>query len=116
MRNILQFVLILSLLFSTACVTLSGAERCALIGQIQSGTHLGARTHISSYGDTIYSYSSPSYDPICKIPETDRERDMLAKITPVAEEKRKKKNTEFLIWLGSLPLIVIVVALFRDWE
>ena len=71
MRNI---VMIFSLFCFTACTTLNGAERCALLGEMHEGTQIGTQTNVSSSGGYVYSYNTPTYNPICKKPKTEEEK------------------------------------------
>ena len=99
MKNI--FSIFISLWFLTSCTTLNSAERCALIGQIHEGTHIGTRAQFGQIGNSFYSYPVTSYNPICKIPKTNEEKARVADILPQAKEKQKQRNTELTITYGA---------------
>lgn len=108
------FSVFLSLGVLASCTTLTSRERCALIGQIQTGTQIGTQTHVGSVGSTIYSYNTPSYNPICKIPSTDEEKIQVANLLPQAKEKNKKRNTELWVTYGAIiitPLLLLPLML-----
>ena len=112
MKNCSKCFLILSLVSVTACTTLTGSERCALIGQVQEGTQIGTQTHVSSVGSTIYSYNTPSYNPICKIPKTEEEKARVVDIFPQAREKRAKIRQERMIsWAGVFGVLILSILL-----
>ena len=111
MKNKLLFgLLVFSLFHFVSCTTLSGSERCALIGQIHEGTQIGTQTNISSSGSSIYSYHTPSYNPICKRPKTSEEKATVAELLPIAQEKRSQRAREQWIAYGGLLGILILAA------
>ena len=93
---------VLSLFHFVSCTTLTGAERCALIGQIHEGTQIGTKTNVSSTGGYVYSYNTPSYNPICKKPKTPEEATTVAELLPIAQEKQRKKNVERWVTYGGI--------------
>ena len=102
MNPFLRLFLTLSLIFFTACTTLTGPEKCSLLGQVQQGTQIGTQTHVSSIGTSVYSYNTPSYNTICALPKT--------------ESKKKQRNKEYMIYYGSmfgLLIITTIIALDR---
>lgn len=112
MRSLSKCFLILSLISFTACTTLTGVERCALIGQVQEGTQIGTQTHVSSVGSTVYSYNTPSYNPICKLPKTEEEKARVADIIPIAKEKQGKMRQErMMYWAGVAGALVLSLFL-----
>ena len=102
--------LLLSLIAFTACTTLTGAEQCALIGQVQVGTQIGTQTHVSSVGGSVYSYNTPSYNPVCKLPKTEEEKTTVTELLPVAQEKRKQRTTEQWAWVGGSLILLILLS------
>ena len=108
----LSGLLVVSLLPFVGCTTLSSAERCALIGQVHEGTQIGTQTHVSGYGSHVYSYSTPSYNPICKRPKTSVEKTTIAELLPIAQEKQRKRNKEQIIFYGSTLVIALLPLLF----
>ena len=113
MRNIFHFFLVLSFIGFTACTTLNGAEQCALIGQIQEGTQIGTRTNVRSFGDSIYTYHTTTYNPICKIPKTVEEEEFVSDLYPIAKDKKDKRNKELLLYyvgamVGAFGLWIVV--------
>ena len=112
MKNkFLSSLLAVSLLPFVGCTTLSGAERCALIGQVQEGTQIGTQTHVSSYGSSVYSYNTPSYNPICKIPKTTAENAIVTELLPIAQKKQKKRDTEQAIAYGSILIVTLLAVI-----
>ena len=112
MNHFLKCFLILILFFGTACTTLTGAERCALIGQVQEGTQIGTQTHVGSVGHNVYSYNTPSYNPICKLPKTEEEKAQVADVIPIAREKQSRiKSERIMYWAGVLSLLIVSVLL-----
>ena len=112
--------LIFSLFCFTSCTTLTGAERCALIGQTHEGTQIATQTHVSSVGGSVYSYNTPSYQPICKNPKTTEEKEIVADLIPIAKQKQSKKNTELMIAyasiIGGLILVLFLTTQDRSYE
>lgn len=104
----LSGLLVVSLFPFVGCTTLSGAEQCALIGQVHEGTQIGTQTHVSGYGSHVYSYSTPSYNPICKRPKTSAEKATVAELLPMAQEKQRKRNKEQIIFYGSVAVIALL--------
>ena len=84
--------MVLSFIGFTACTTLNGVEQCALIGQIQEGTQIGTISNVSSVGDSIYTYNTTTYNPICKIPKTEEEEQAVSELYPIAKDKQDKKK------------------------
>ena len=112
MKNkFLSSLLAVSLLHFAGCTTLSSAERCALIGQVHAGTQIGTRTHVSSYGSSVYSYNTPSYNPICKIPETSEEDNIVAEWLPIAQEKQRKRRMGAIITSGITIVVTLLAAI-----
>ena len=112
MKNkLLSSVLAVSLLSFVGCTTLSSAERCALIGQVHAGTQIGTQTHVSSYGSSVYSYNTPSYNPICKRPETSEEDNIVTEWLPIAQENQRKKRIEQSITGGIIIVVTLLIAL-----
>ena len=111
-KKFLSGLLILSLFHFVSCTTLTGSERCALIGQIHEGTQIGTQTNVSSSGSYVYSYNTPSYNPICKKPKSQEEAATVAELLPIAQEKQKQKN--MARWatyggiLGGLLLLTVI--------
>ena len=109
MKKLFSLFLILSVLSFTSCTTLTGAERCALIGQVQEGTNLGTSMVTSGgYGYGVYSYPVETQNPICKIPKTDEEKAMVADLMPTAQAKKKQKNQELWIAYGAMIFVLIL--------
>ena len=114
-KRLLSGLLVLSLFHFVSCTTLTGAERCALIGQIHEGTQIGTQTNVSSSRGYIYSYNTPSYNPICKKPKSPEEAATVAELLPIAQDKQKQKNMEQ--WaayggiLGGLLLLAVIGSL-----
>ena len=116
MNPFLRLFLTLSLIFFTACTTLTGPEKCSLLGQVQQGTQIGTQTHVSSIGTSVYSYNTPSYNTICALPKTEEERKAVQELRPTAESKKKQRNKEYMIYYGSmfgLLIITTIIALDR---
>ena len=112
MKKIFSLFLIFSLLIFTSCTTLTGAERCALIGQIQEGTNISTQMATTGYyGGGIYSYPVETQNPICKVPKTDEEKAVVTDLLPTAQAKKKQKNTETWIAYGSLFAVLILSAI-----
>ena len=112
MKNKFLFgVLVFSLLHFVSCTTLTGTERCALIGQIHEGTQIGTQTNISSSGSSIYSYHTPTYNPICKRPKTPEEKATVAELLPIAQEKQRQRTREQWIGYGSLLGLLVLAAI-----
>ena len=112
MKCLSHCFLFFSLLSFTACTTLTGTERCALIGQIQEGTQIGTQTHVRSTGGSVYSYSTPTYNPTCKFPKTEEEKAAVAELLPIAKEKQKKRNKEDIIyWVSAFAVGIGVLLL-----
>ena len=110
MKNkLLSGLLVFSVLYFAGCTTLSGSERCALIGQTHEGTQIGTQTNIRSSGSSIYSYNTPTYNPICKKPKTQEEKATVAELLPIAQEKQSQRLREQWIAYGGI-LGVLVLA------
>lgn len=108
-----RFVLLLCFLSFVSCTTLTGAERCALIGQIQTGTQIGTSTNIQSIGDSVYSYKTTEYNPICTFPKTTEEKETVEKLSPIAKEKHKEsiQETYVVSFFGMVfALAVVLIA------
>ena len=112
-KNVFSLFLIFSLLLFTSCTTLTGAERCALIGQIQEGTNLTTQMATGGgYGYSgIYSYPVETQNPICKIPKTEEEKSAVADLLPVAQAKKKQKDTETWLAYGSVIVLSVLLAI-----
>ncbi len=107
MKNIF---LIFCLFSWTACTTLNGAERCALIGEFHEGTQIGTQMAVGSAGGSIYSYPVETLNPICKKPKTEEEKQAVAELLPIAQEKQNKKSKEAWLALGGIILSAIAVT------
>ena len=98
---------------------MTGAERCALIEQVQLGTQIGSQTQVSSIGKSVYSYSIPSYNTICVLPKTEEERKAVQELHSKAKETQKKILKENLIYMGGLmigtPLAILILGLLIDF-
>ena len=113
MKFLSHFVLLLCLISFTACTTLTGAERCALLGQVQTGTHIGSAPRLGQIGSTLYSYNTTTYNPVCAFPKTEEEKKLVEELTPKAQEKKSKRNKEYAIYyvgFGLLGLLAVMAA------
>jgi len=110
MKNLFRFVLVLSLLSFTSCTTLTADEECALSGQVLDGFLIGTQTNITSVKGQIYSYKTRSYNPICKFPKTKEEKMLVTEMISKADEKKKQRDKESLIFYGSLLVATIALA------
>ena len=116
MGKIIRVTLIFSLTFLSSCVTrLTGVQECALIGEVYQGSSIGSRTHIGSIGNTIYSYNTRVANPICRIPETLEEQQIVDETRPQARAIREKNNRNLIlgytgILVGSVVLALLIVA------
>lgn len=101
-------ILLSGLICLTSCTTLNGAEQCALIGQVHAGTQIGTNTQIGSIGSHIYSYQTRAYNPICKLPKTIEEENLVNELYPIAKSRQEKQNTELI--LGTVGTVILAVG------
>ena len=105
------FLLFIFLIF-TSCATLSPGEMCALIGQVHEGTEIGTQTHIDTIGTQIYSYNTRVYNPICKRPKTEEDKEFVANLLPQAIQKKEQIDRERMMFFGGffiffIPLLIM---------
>ena len=106
MKNAIRLVLCLTLALLTGCVTpLTGYQQCALIGEVYTGSSVGSQTHVSSVGGSIYSYSSKTINPNCRLPKTNEEQLEINKLKPETEVVKKKNRQIILAVSGSFLLL-----------
>ena len=76
---------------------------------MHEGTQIGTQTNVSSSGGYVYSYNTPTYNPICKKPKTEEEKVAVVDLLPIAKEKQSQKNKELsLAYIGLFGLLFIV--------
>ena len=117
-KNVFSLFLIFSLLLFTSCTTLTGAERCALIGQIQEGTNQTTQMATGGgYGYSgIYSYPVETQNPICKIPKTEEEKISSCGFTTSRSSQKKAKGYRDLagLWFRYCAVCAISYSFSRN--
>ena len=117
MKKKFAFVfLAFSLLCFVSCTHLSGSEKCALLGQVHGGTVIGQSTQVTSSGNTVYSYNIPTFNPVCKFPSTEEEKNLVEELIPEAQKKNKRRQNETIMGYVSGMAFVIVLAIIRANE
>ena len=121
MKNMLNVLVIFSLAFLSGCATtLTGAQHCALVGEVRDTGNKGASVKSGNKSQElqlqISGQSSFTMGGIgafaCRPPETDEEKTMVKKLRPEAEKIKTNNNIKIVASYGVTFLLLLGIPLF----